>query len=121
MFKVPFRSVHRGKGRAIYPGQTIHASVAFKNRKYKPKAKFRPKNDKLRWQELIARGPSGAFRESESWNNYLEMDLFDLEATHVSIELLSTPLSDTNTLQVLNRLGFLASLGEFSQTRLPTT
>ncbi|KAF7980226.1 hypothetical protein HWV62_39343 [Athelia sp. TMB] len=34
--------VHAGKSRAIYPGQKIHASVAFKNRGYHPKAIFFP-------------------------------------------------------------------------------
>ncbi|KZP29586.1 hypothetical protein FIBSPDRAFT_194606 [Athelia psychrophila] len=39
------------------------------------------------------------------------MDLFDLKAPSRAFPLLLGGLSDSNTLQVLNRLGFLASLG----------
>ncbi|KZP29600.1 hypothetical protein FIBSPDRAFT_194948 [Athelia psychrophila] len=38
------------------------------------------------------------------------MDLFDLESPSWAFQLLLGGLSDSNTLQVLNRLGFLASL-----------
>lgn len=117
-----FRRVHHGKGRAIYPGQKIHASVAFKNRKYTPTAVFRGRPDPApEWEELIGRGPTGAFRRADGWQGLLEMDLFDLDAAPINraIDLLASGhLPSTNTLHILNRLGFLSSLGKFFEDQL---
>ncbi|KAF7980227.1 hypothetical protein HWV62_39345 [Athelia sp. TMB] len=112
---------HFGKSRAIYPGQKIHASVAFKNTRYRPEAEFYPtpgarkKFPKLPveypdWHRLVGEGPDGAFRNAEDWIPRLEMDLFDLKAAPRIFTLLSGSLSVDNTLHVLNRLGFLVSL-----------
>ncbi|KAF7979735.1 hypothetical protein HWV62_41104 [Athelia sp. TMB] len=194
--------LHAGKTRAIYPGQKIHASVAFKNRRYQPKAEFFPTRGALRkdsvdskakdstastsdskrtvskisfsgspdraaggaqppaplpasdtpvvqssdvqtepsdrtrgwsfvhkissrfrlsqtpttksgpnWDHLVAEGPSGTFRKAKNWTSLLEMDLFDLQdASRIFALLFGESLSSSNTLHVLNRLGFLASL-----------
>ncbi|KZP29577.1 hypothetical protein FIBSPDRAFT_194422 [Athelia psychrophila] len=114
------RNPHHAKSRAIYPGQKIHASVAFKNPRYHPKAIFYPTPGALKrpdvqaevpilsWNQLVAEGPSGNFHDD--WKPRLEMDLFDLTAPSRAFPLLLGDLSYINTLQVLNRLGFLAAL-----------
>lgn len=64
-------------------------------------------------KEFIAQGPTGS--SVGRWSDF-EMDIFDLKAGPRAIKLLSgdlsKDLSDANTLHVLNRLGFLASLGK---------
>lgn len=205
------RRVHRAKSRAIYPGQKIHASVAFKNTRYHTTAALYPTPGALKkltnsqrkakdarplqkvmlqsflvrldkimasvvskslaiyhgaeaeaarledeaevagvkaeaaqekaraarvaaqveaeaaweeaelaplpeWSQLIAEGPSGNFRDD--WKPRLEMDLFDLQSPSRVFRLLLGRLSDSHTLHLLHRLGFLASLGMSRSYRL---
>lgn len=103
-----------GKDRVIYSGQKIHMSVAFRNREYKPAAVFHG-DPEMEWKSLIGQGPLGTFACADRWQGLLEVDLFDLKA----IELLSPGhLSDPDTLQILNRLGFLASFSKFVEVQL---
>lgn len=118
-FLIPTRLPHRGKGRAILPGQKIHASVAFKDRDYKPKATFIG-NDKMSnpdWKDLVGEGPSGSLVSTQrnSWAGYLEMDLFDHESISNAIEKLSDPKrkAKSDVLHVLKRLDFMAISGAF--------
>ncbi|KZP05540.1 hypothetical protein FIBSPDRAFT_940431 [Athelia psychrophila] len=181
--KTSYWHAHHGKSRAIYPGQKIHASVAFKDTRYRTKATFYPTPGALKkftnsqrkaedasplqkilqsflvrldkivasivskslaiyhgaaaeaarleakakaarveakaaplealvvrpeWSQLVAEGPSGNFHDD--WKPRLEMDLFDLNSPSGYFTQLQGDLSDSHTLHVLHRLGFLASL-----------
>lgn len=111
------RTPHKGKGRAIYPNQKIHASVAFKAAGYKPKAVFRLEGaTPPSWNKVIGQGQSGKFREAlNGWSGFLELDLFDLTAVPQMIENLQNGVSENDTLHILNRLSFLAISGKLNK------
>lgn len=107
-FSVP----HRGKGRAIHPEQTIHISVAFKHKAYRPKANFIDKTRAPEWKNLVGHNDeSVSVPRNLDWKDFLEMDLFDTDA----IKLLgSNPNADDIT-PILQRLAFMAASGRFQQ------
>lgn len=104
------RQPHRGAGRAIQPGQKIHASVAFRDRGYTPKAIFTGHRSRPpQWQNLIGDGPSGKYLKNRAWKKYLEMDLFDLRDTPKLIsDLESVNIEDDDALRILHQLNFMA-------------
>ncbi|KZP32676.1 hypothetical protein FIBSPDRAFT_812252 [Athelia psychrophila] len=111
-----------GSGRVIYPGQKIHASVAFKLSKtydsegegYYPLAEFwRGTETMLYWHNILGTGPSGEFRRVPAWKDRLEMDLFDF--THlpgILAHLGDKDITDGDASHILNRIYFLTSLSE---------
>ena len=106
---------HHGKGRAILPGQKIHASVAFKSTGYTPKATFVSHQFKPSWEELVGKGPSWNSDRSGAgnWAQYLEMDLFDYTAGSDAImRLTDTSLAREDVLHILQRLDFMAMSGD---------
>jgi hypothetical protein len=109
------RRPHRGKGRAILPGQKIHASVAFKAKSYKPKATFIGDRSNLTWNELIGEGHSWNFRGSglADWQQHLEMDLFDHTSGSDAFATLADPnLSSEDVVHILKRITFIANTGK---------
>ncbi|KAJ7140600.1 hypothetical protein C8R44DRAFT_846729 [Mycena epipterygia] len=66
---------HNGKGRVIVKDQLVHASVAFKDENYKPRASF--SSSKLTWNSLVGRGNLQDIGWAQEWQPHLEMDLFD--------------------------------------------
>ncbi|KAJ7140642.1 hypothetical protein C8R44DRAFT_974480, partial [Mycena epipterygia] len=64
---------HRGKGRVIMKDQLVHASVAFKDWTYKPRAAF----SYIPWRFLVGQGNLQDIRWAQEWRQFLEMDLFD--------------------------------------------
>lgn len=103
---------HRGKGRTIYPGQKIHASVAFKAKSYQPKATFIDTQTNPNWKELVGEGLPGK-SGSDDWMQHLELDLFDTAAGLDAISgLTEANISPANLLHILNRLDFMTTLGK---------
>ncbi|KAG8849212.1 hypothetical protein FRB91_010160, partial [Serendipita sp. 411] len=75
------RRLHRGKGRTIYPGQRIHASVAFCKAEYKPKAILpRDRDHKWSWDKIVGKGEKEHTYWAREWGETLEMDMFNPEA-----------------------------------------
>ncbi|KAJ6528316.1 hypothetical protein DFH09DRAFT_935278, partial [Mycena vulgaris] len=66
---------HLGKGRVIVEGQLVHASVAFKNKDYRPRARIL--NSSLSWGSLVDHGNRDDISWADEWQPRLEMDLFD--------------------------------------------
>ncbi|KZP06348.1 hypothetical protein FIBSPDRAFT_902882 [Athelia psychrophila] len=101
---------HQGRGRAIYPGQKIHASVAFIDNSYKPKAVFKHAPT-LDWTQVIGHGPSGEFLRHVDWTDRLELDLFDMNAAPEWIDILrKNDIFLGTALRILTRLDFMSSL-----------
>lgn len=86
-------------------GQHIHASVAFKNRTYAPKAALTG----FDFTELVGTGKDNDFSWTERFEQILEMDLFDLSYIQKAISSLKT--TSSNGLYNLNRLAFIAASG----------
>ncbi|KAG8772758.1 hypothetical protein FRC15_002527, partial [Serendipita sp. 397] len=75
------RRLHKGKGRTIYPGQRIHASVAFCKAEYKPKAILpRDRDHKWSWDKIVGKGEKEHTYWAREWGETLEMDMFNPEA-----------------------------------------
>lgn len=107
------RAPHYGAGRVIYPGQKIHASVAFrKGEGYSPIADFWHGTEPMPfWHDILGTGPSGKFRRISAWRDHLEMDLFDLtNLPDVLARLGGKDITDGDASHILNRLYFLKSL-----------
>lgn len=101
-----------GKGRRIQPGQKIHASVAFSNDKYFPKAVL-PKHvgPKNGWNSLMdARTDDNEkFTCPDEWKPWLDMDMFDASAAGTVVENLENssihPMLSVYRLTMLTRSG----------------
>jgi hypothetical protein len=109
------RRPHIGKGRAILPGQKIHASVAFRQR-YTPRATFVDNESNLSWDGLVGTGTDWNFSPSlpGKWADFLEMDIYDYISGPYAITRLSDPdLSQTDVLHILTRLQFMVTSGQF--------
>ena len=109
------RRPHRGKGRAILPGQKIHASLAFKAKDYTPKASFIDDHSDLKWEELIGEGLSWNFRGSglANWEQHLEMDLFDYASGANAVATLADRnLTPEDIVHILRRITFIAVTGK---------
>lgn len=78
-----------GKGRAIFSGQKIHVTVAFKAETYRPKAKFVNKSSPD-WPMLVGKGDFLDALEPvpDDWKQHIEMDLFDNTARSVVMQKL---------------------------------
>lgn len=101
-----------GRGRVIVEGQRIHASVAFKQCDYLPKAKGA--TDDIPWKSLIGKGlTEQGTVEDISWahnfHNLLDMDLFDPSYVEEIIRQFKN-LSDLDKAKEdnLRRLSFMA-------------
>ncbi|KAF7967978.1 hypothetical protein HWV62_32453 [Athelia sp. TMB] len=104
------RTLHNGRGRAIYPGQKIHASVAFMDQHYKPKATFKHAPT-LDWTYVVGHGPSGHFLRYPEWNERLDLDLFDVNAGQEWMSILRrNEVCAGGALRLLTRLDFISSL-----------
>ncbi|KZP06350.1 hypothetical protein FIBSPDRAFT_842265, partial [Athelia psychrophila] len=105
------RVPHQGKGRAIYPGQKIHASVTFMAKSYEPKAVFKHAPT-LAWTHVVGHGASGHFLRHADWTDRLELDLFDLNAAPEWTDTLrrNNNISSGGALRLLTRLDFMSSL-----------
>ena len=89
-------SLHRGHGRKIQPGQKIHASVAFCEESYKPKARFSDKfKGKVVWRNLVGQGNKSDLKWTRGWEDRLEMDIFDASAAETTIQRLGDALDPT--------------------------
>ncbi|ETW76212.1 hypothetical protein HETIRDRAFT_329764 [Heterobasidion irregulare TC 32-1] len=104
---------HRGKGRMIMEGQHIHASVAFKDKHYAPKATLTD----FDFKELVGTGKDNDSSWTERFEQILEMDLFDLSYIPKAISSLQT--TSENGLYNLNRLAFTAASGGWCCHRSP--
>ncbi|KZP03421.1 hypothetical protein FIBSPDRAFT_1055297 [Athelia psychrophila] len=104
------RVPHQGRGRAIYPGQKIHASVTFMDRSYEPKAAFKHAPT-LDWAHVVGHGASGHFLRHADWTDRLELDLFDLNAAPEWTDILRrNDIFSGTALRILTRLDFMSSL-----------
>ena len=103
-------TLHNGRGRAIYPGQKIHASVAFMDQHYKPKATFKHAPT-LDWTYIVGHGASGHFMRYPEWNERLDLDLFDVNAGQEWMTTLRrNEICAGGALRLLIRLDFISSL-----------
>ncbi|KAJ7686775.1 hypothetical protein B0H17DRAFT_939989, partial [Mycena rosella] len=80
---------HLGSGRIITPGQRIHASVAFKNPEYHPRATFRGGGG-IPWPSFVGKDLDGDFEWTNDWRDLLEMDLFDASFTVEAVQNLKS-------------------------------
>jgi hypothetical protein len=87
-------SLHFGEGRVVYPGQKIHASVAFCKPTYRPKARI-PDHPSLKdWGDLVHAGGRGRVDWATRMQDVLEMDIFDHEAAINVVNKLTTNQGD---------------------------
>jgi hypothetical protein len=101
--------LHRGRGRAIHPGQTVHVSIAFKDQKYQPQASFLDKKSTPLWEDLVGHDDeSPKIPNSSTWENFVEMDLFNPGP----IEVLRDNPSVEAIMPILQRLNFMADSGK---------
>jgi hypothetical protein len=106
---------HCGNGRAVFDGQKIHASVAFKSKDYRPRAILVGKTFSLDWADLVGKASSWEVLRAGlgDWECHLEMDLFDYKAGSDAIEkLMDSNLSAADILHILKRLEFMALSGK---------
>lgn len=89
MYYIVRGRLHRGRGRKIKPGQTIHASVAFSPDRYVPKAHLPPSDKPKSWRDLIKSRGKDEFVCPEGWEGLLEMDIFDVSTANAIIENLT--------------------------------
>lgn len=86
----------------------IHASVAYRDSKYRPKANFIGYRSRTpQWQDLIGEGRSGKYLKSHTWKDYLEKDLFDLRDTPTLISELDNDNDADHALGLLHKLNFM--------------
>ncbi|KDR77529.1 hypothetical protein GALMADRAFT_407064 [Galerina marginata CBS 339.88] len=109
------RSLHRGRGRVIYTGQKIHASVAFCAPEYVPRASFGDDPDSTQWKDFVAKGLAGTLAASPNWQCRIEMDLFDVSASYGLLESLANiklcpQISEDVSLHTMKRLTFISGL-----------
>ncbi|RDB25592.1 hypothetical protein Hypma_006109 [Hypsizygus marmoreus] len=108
------RAFHRGKGRAIFPRQKVHASIAFASKGYQPKATFVMRDAKPEWKDIVANRLTGLTRvqSEEKWKELLELDIYDTRVIPDMLEDLeqSNNLTEEDFLHRIDRLSFLASL-----------
>jgi hypothetical protein len=114
---IPFRSFydkfhriyHRGKGRKIVSGQKIHASVAFKENHYNPRAQAISSMPKIKWESLVGTGKINDICWTQKWEGQLEMDIFDRSLVQNIVEELKQNGIKSNGLELsLERLRFTA-------------
>ena len=102
-------SLHRGRGRKIQPGQKIHASVAFSPSEYRPKAKLPKRGSPPNWEGLIQLNGDTQFKYPKDWENWLDMDIFDLTTAQTVISNLES--SSVNPLMSVHRLTVMTQSG----------
>ncbi|KAF7974640.1 hypothetical protein HWV62_11636, partial [Athelia sp. TMB] len=106
------RRPNRGRGRMMYPGQKIHASVAYGPAGYTPRAVFIPDQQwPEKWEQLVGQGKSGALGSVASWRGCLDMDVFDINAAPTLVELIRIEGTSRGVAHhILKKLDFIASL-----------
>jgi hypothetical protein len=88
----------------IKPGQKIHASVAFIEQEYRPKANF-AEGMTWKWDDILRMGKQDEISWTKEIEGILEMDLFD----HLNVPALIHDLkTNIDKLESIGRLGFLA-------------
>ncbi|KAF7441271.1 hypothetical protein PC9H_001620 [Pleurotus ostreatus] len=108
---------HAGQGRIIKPGQKIHASVAFCEDPYRPKA-ILPPNATRGWDALVGRGKRSDLQWTQGWEDLLEMDIFNQSTASQCLDTLKT-LKDTSEPSLwLHRLEVMTWSGEGCRTLL---
>ncbi|KAF4604337.1 hypothetical protein EYR40_001516 [Pleurotus pulmonarius] len=108
---------HAGQGRIIKPGQKIHASVAFCEDPYRPKA-ILPPNATRGWDALVGRGKRSDLQWTQGWEHLLEMDIFNQSTASQCLDTLKT-LKDTSEPSLwLHRLEVMTWSGEGCRTLL---
>lgn len=78
--------MHRGRGRKIQPGQKVHASVAFCDKKYCPKASLPIDKKQRQWKDLVHSGTKFGIEWTRGWEDLLEMDIFDASTAGTVIQ-----------------------------------
>jgi hypothetical protein len=93
-------------------GQLVHASVAFKNIEYKPRALLL--NSEVQWDSLVDKGRPDGVSWAENWQPLLELDLFDPSlAEEVGRKIVAA--TGKAKMVLLERIPFLALTGEGSR------
>jgi hypothetical protein len=119
---IPFRSfydkfhriLHVGKGRKIVPGQKIHASVAFKERLYNPRAQAISSMPKIEWQSLVGTGKINDISWAQKWEEQLEMDIFDRSLVQEIVEeLKQNGIKSKDLERSVDRLRFTALISKY--------
>jgi hypothetical protein len=119
---IPFRSFydkfhsnfHFGKGRQIVHGQQIHASVAFKESGYIPRAQATSSIPKIQWESLVGTGKINDIFWTRKWQGQLEMDIFDRSLVCEIVEDLKHNGIKSNGLELsVDRLRFTALISKY--------
>jgi hypothetical protein len=119
---IPFHSfydkfhsnLHFGKGRKIVPGQQIHASVAFKESRYNPRAQVISSISKIKWESLVGTGKINDISWTRKWEGQLEMDIFDRSLVQEIVEELKQNGIKSNGLELsVDRLRFTALFSKY--------
>jgi hypothetical protein len=98
-------------------GQLIHASVAFKDNSYMPRASFSEafSDHESPWDSLVGQGKVDDIGWAQSWQTRLEMDLFDPSLAG-DIGRKFVDAIGEHRWPLLKRIPFLALSGEIVQT-----
>jgi len=104
-------SPHLGQGRQIRLGQKVHASVAFCDKEYRPKAKFSQGDTELLWDRLIASGNKSDLDWARPCDGLLEMDIFDMATAATAIDKISNSEKEEDLIGWVHRLTEMISMG----------
>lgn len=110
-----------GRGRAIHPNQTVHFSVAFKDKTYKPKAVLKhlaePEN-LPEWKNLVGFDASQELVPPPGWEGRLEMDLFGDGVVDDLVKQLRQEKPPPSTEEIIYLLKRLNSMIAFRESQM---